>query len=302
MSLMKYRPLGRTGMKVSVIGLGTWQLGGEWGRAFAQRDVDALLDRAGELGVNLIDTAECYGNHRAEAFIGDYIARHDRDRWIVATKFGHRFNRFMDRTDDFSPAGAREQIEASLRSLRVKTIDLYQFHSGPDDAFLNPELWVMLEAQRQAGKIRHLGVSIRSKGSELQAREARGLGLDALQVVYNRLDRRAEGFAFPHAERDGLGLLARVPLASGFLAGAYRAGARFPAGDVRSLMEPATIDAQLREAERIRKAEVPAGVPSAPWAIAWCLRDPRVTAVLAGCKSITQVEENASAAGLVDGA
>ena len=82
-------------MRVSVIGLGTWQFGGEWGRAFSQADADAILDQAGALGINLLDTAECYGDHLSESLVGDYLSRHDRSRWIVATKFGHGFNRFM---------------------------------------------------------------------------------------------------------------------------------------------------------------------------------------------------------------
>ena len=196
---MRYRILGRTGLRVSVIGLGTWQFGGEWGRAFSQADADAILDQAGALGINLLDTAECYGNHLSEGLIGDYLSRHDRSRWIVATKFGHRFNRFMDRTEDFSVAGVRQQLETSLRALRVETIDLYQFHSGTDSQLLNEELWTMLGEQKRAGKVRHLGISILGKGSELQAREAHRLGAEALQVIYNRLDRRPEQLYFSHA-------------------------------------------------------------------------------------------------------
>ena len=189
---MRYRVLGSTGLKVSVIGLGTWQFGGEWGRSYSQAEVDAILDQAAALGINLIDTAECYGDHLSERLIGDYLARHDRSRWLVATKFGHHFRKFMDRADDFSAAGARLQLEASLRSLRMESIDLYQFHSGPDDVFENAELWAMLAAQKDAGKVRHLGISILGKGSQRQALEARRVGAEVLQVIYNRLDRRPE--------------------------------------------------------------------------------------------------------------
>src|SRR5512137_644559 len=114
---MRYRILGSTGLRVSVIGLGTWQFGGEWGRTFSQADADAILDKAAELGINLIDTAECYGDHLSEALIGDYLSRQDRSRWIVATKFGHKFNRFQDRTEVFSPRDVLLQLEASLQAL-----------------------------------------------------------------------------------------------------------------------------------------------------------------------------------------
>jgi aryl-alcohol dehydrogenase-like predicted oxidoreductase len=293
---MKYRVLGSTGLRVSVIGLGTWQLGGEWGRAYTQAEADAIFDRAAELGINLIDTAECYGDHLSESLVGDYLSRHDRGRWIVATKFGHRYNAFLDRTDDFTPEGARLQLEASLRALRVDAIDLYQYHSGPDEPFRDPALWEVLERARRDGKVRHLGVSIRGKGSDVQAREARQRGVDVLQVIYNRLDRRPETEVFPHAERDDLGILARVPLASGFLTGKYHSGVRFPAGDVRASLEPEKVESQIREAQRVRETEVPPGVPMSRWALAWCLRNPRVHSVIPGCKDPAQVEENARAA------
>ena len=296
---MQYRTLGSTGLQVSVIGIGTWQFGGEWGRSFSQAEADAILDRAGELGINLIDTAECYGDHLSERLVGDYLSRRDRSRWLVATKFGHHFNGFLDRADDFAPAGARKQLEDSLRALRVDTIDLYQFHSGPDAAFLNEELWATLAELKRAGKVRHLGVSILGKGSELQAREARRLGAEVLQVVYNRLDRRPEEMYFSHAQRDNLGILGRVPLASGLLTGKYQAGALFPANDVRATFDAARMRQQLAEVERIQQTEVPEGVPMAQWALAWCLQNPLVSAVIPGCKTPAQVEANAAAAGLL---
>src|ERR1039457_2343409 len=176
---MRYRTLGQTGLRPSVIGIGTWQFGGEWGVNFSQPDVDAILDAAAACGINLIDTAECYGpDHLSEKLIGDYLSRRDRSRWIVATKFGHHFNSFMNRDDDFSVDGVRTQLEASLRALKLETIDLYQFHSGSDELFQNEKLWTMLAGQKRAGKIRHLGVSILQRASELQAREAAKFGVE----------------------------------------------------------------------------------------------------------------------------
>ncbi len=293
---MRYRILGGTGLRVSVIGLGTWQFGGEWGRTFSQTEVDAILDKAADLGINLLDTAECYGDHLSERLIGDYLSRHDRSRWIVATKFGHHFNRFLDRTEAFSTADVPKQLEASLRALRVETIDLYQFHSGSDSQLLNDSLWTMLAEQKRAGKIGHLGISILGKGSEAQAREAKRLGAEALQVIYNRLDRRPEQLYFPHAQRDNLGILARVPLASGLLSGKYRPGAAFPANDWRSTFSAEKMSHDLAEAERLQQGEVPRDVPMAQWALAWCLKNPLVSAVIPGCKDPAQVASNAAAA------
>jgi len=298
---MRYRILGFTGLRVSVIGLGTWQFGGEWGHTFSQAEADAILDKAAILGINLIDTAECYGDHLSERLIGDYLSRHDRSRWLVATKFGHHFNRFLDRTEDFSAADVRQQLEGSLRALRIETIDLYQFHSGSDRQFLNEDLWTMLAEQKRAGRIRHLGISILGKGSEAQAREARRLGAEALQVIYNRLDRRPEQLYFPHARQHNLGILARVPLASGLLSGKYRSGATFPANDWRSTFEAVKMRRDLAEVERIRQTEVPAGVPMAQWALAWCLKNPQVSTVIPGCRDPAQVASNAAAAELENG-
>ena len=296
---MKYRTLGRTSLRVSIVGLGTWQFGGEWGKSFTQSEVDAILDRAAEAGVNLIDTAECYGDHLAERLVGDYLSRHERDRWIVATKFGHRFRGFMDRTDHFGPAEVRDELVASLRALRTDRIDLYLFHSGSDEAFLDDGLRAVLEEARRSGMVRNLGVSIRGAGSELQTREAFGRGYGVLQVVYNRLDIRAESDVFPSARRYGLGILARVPLASGFLSGKYEAGDSFAADDYRSTLGAEEITRRVREAERIAAEELPLGVSRTRWALAWCLRDPVVAAVIPGAKSPEQVAENASAADLL---
>jgi myo-inositol catabolism protein IolS len=293
---MKYRKLGKTGLDVSVMGVGTWQFGGEWGRPYQQAEVDAILDKAAEYGINLIDTAECYGDHTSEALIGDYLSRRDRGRWIVATKFGHHFHGFMDRTWDSSVTDVQGQLEKSLRALQVEAIDLYQFHSGSDEAFQQPALWEMLEQQKQSGKIRHLGISIASKGGPLQAREACGVGAEVLQVVYNRLERRAGQDFFPAARKDGLGILARVPLASGFLTGKYSGFKSFPANDARSTFDQAKFHQWVGEVEAIRKTELPAGVPMSQWALAWCLQNPIVSSVIPGSKDVAQLEANAQAA------
>jgi len=297
---MRYRTLGKTGLRPSIIGLGTWQFGGEWGVNFSQLEADAILDAAAACGINFIDTAECYGpDHISERLIGDYLSRRDRSRWLVATKFGHHFNHFMNRTDDFSVAGVQAQLESSLRALRVETIDLYQFHSGSDELFQNEQLWAMLAEQKRAGKIRHLGVSIMQKGSELQARKAAKFGVESLQVFYNRLDRRPEQIYFPLARRDHLGIIGRVPLASGLLTGKYKPGATFAANDVRSNFDAAKMKRDLAAVERLKQEELPAGISMANWAMTWCLQDPLVSSVICGCKNPEQVRANAGAADLL---
>lgn len=295
---MKYRKLGRTGLNVSVVGIGTWQFGGEWGLNYTQAEVDAILDRGRELGINLIDTAECYGDHLSESFIGDYLSRRNREEWLIATKFGHQFHERFTRTDRFDAAAVLQQLDASLKALKTDYVDLYQFHSGPDAAFDNDELWTLLDKQKQAGKILHLGTSIGSNDNLHQTEASSKVGSEAIQVVYNRLDRVPENRVFPSCEQQDLGVLARVPLASGYLSGKYKPGAVFGETDVRHRHDPESTRRKLEEVEEIQRSEVPEGVDMAQWALAWCLKNPIVSTVIPGCKNPAQVEANAAAAEL----
>jgi aryl-alcohol dehydrogenase-like predicted oxidoreductase len=294
---MKYRRLGRTGLQVSVIGVGTWQLGGEWGKDFEQGEVDAILAKAAELGINLIDTAECYGDHLAEKLVGQAI-RGRRDKWILATKFGHKFNERFQRDDAYEPAQVQEQLARSLEALQTDYIDLYQFHSGGDPMFDMPGLWDTLRGFVEAGTVRHLGISVSSKRASLyQVNAASQVGAEAIQVVYNRIQRDAEKEILPSCRRQDLGVLARVPLASGFLSGKYTAETRFSKTDVRAVWQSEEERQKLaQQAEQIKKTEVPEGVPMAQWALAWCLQNPAVSCVIPGCKNVQQVESNAKAA------
>ncbi len=296
---MKYRRLGKTDLKVSVVGVGTWQFGGEWGRPFTPLEADQILGRAKELGINLIDTAECYGDHTSETLIGQAIEK-DRESWIVATKFGHKFHGNFERIQLWSAREVLEQLEASLKALRTDHVDLYQFHSGSDEAFDQDELWQMLNEQVTAGKIRHLGISISNQSENLyQVEQAGKVGASAIQVVYNRLEQIPEQRVFPSCQEQDLGVLARVPLASGFLSGKYKPGQTFTnKDDVRSRHDAAEVQKKLELVQEIQQTEVPEGVDMVSWALAWCLQHPAVTCVIPGCKSVAQVEANARAADL----
>ncbi len=295
---MKYRKLGKTSMKVSVIGVGTWQFGGEWGYDFTQSEVDAILDRAHEEGINLIDTAECYGDHLSESFIGNYLSRRNREDFVVATKFGHDFNGRFERHQLWKPDEVLRQLDASLMALKTEYIDLYQFHSGANEAFFQDDLWTMLDKQVQSGKIRHLGTSIGSNDNLHQTESSSRVGSEVIQVVYNRLDRKPEERVFPSCLEQNLGVLARVPLASGYLSGKYKPGNVFPETDVRHRHQPEETRRKLEMVAEIRQHEVPEGVAMATWALAWCLEHPAVTSVIPGCKNPEQVSLNAAAAEL----
>jgi myo-inositol catabolism protein IolS len=295
---MKYRTLGSTNLSVSIIGLGTWQYGGEWGIDYSDDQVRAIVDKAEGLGVNLIDTAECYGAHRAEELVGKAI-KGSREKWIVATKFGHEFHSFMERSRLFKPEEVRVQLEGSLKALQTEYIDIYQIHSPTDEEFNCPGLWEMLHKETEKGKIRHLGISISSNRNVFQTDAATAVRARALQVVYNRLDRGPEEAVFPSCKRQNLGVLARVPIASGYLSGKYKPGMTFAPGDVRSTHDPENVRKKLEEVERIAEHEVPPGIPMAQWAIAWCLKNPMVCAAIPGSKSPEQLEMNVKAIDLL---
>ena len=291
---MKYRMLGKSNMRVSVVGIGAWQFGGEWGHDYTQPEVDEILGEARNQGITLIDTAECYGDHLSESLVGSAI-KNDRGSWIVATKFGHKFLGHLHRTEHWSAGEVREQLEESLRALQTDYVDLYQFHSGADVHFDNEDLWNTLAELKASGKVRHLGISINPNTNLYQTEAAARVGAEAIQIVYNRLDRKGEEAVLPSCARHGLGVLARVPLASGYLSGKYKPGTTFPDGDVRAARDPSKEDETLGEIERIAATEVPEGVHMAPWALAWCLQHPAVSCVIPGCKTVTQVISNAEA-------
>ncbi len=296
---MKYRVLGKTGLKVSVIGLGTWQFGGEWGKSFSPSETESILKHAQNLGINLLDTAECYGpDHLSERLIGQAI-KGEREKWIIATKFGHHFEKHNDRKFAFAKNEVAKQLDDSLRALQTDYIDLYQFHSSGDEFFFQEDLWAYLNQQVQAGKIRHLGASVsRLEDPIKQVEAASQYGIQAIQVVYNRLDQLPESHILPACIKSQLGVLARVPLASGYLSGKYAPGAQFGNDDVRSSHDKEKTIARLQSVAEIKRHEVPEGINMAQWALAWCLRRPEVTSVIPGGKDKSQVTLNATAADL----
>ena len=292
---MQFRTLGRTGLKISVIGVGTWQFGGEWGRTYTATDAREILNAASEEGINIVDTAECYGDHLAEQLIGETLPGRRQD-WVIATKWGHKFQACFKRNHCFHAADLLEQLEASLKALRTDYIDLLQLHSGSAEVFADQSMWIAARQAQTQGKVRFLGNSIGANTNVNQVDASTAVGVDVIQVVYNRLQREPEAEVFPSCQRQKLGVLARVPLASGFLSGKYKPGHTFPADDVREVWKKTDRDACLAEIQKIAATEVPAGLPMAQWALAWCLRHPAVTTVIPGCKDAAQVHANADAA------
>jgi len=289
---MQYRRLGKTGLEVSVIGIGSWQFGGSWGKTFEQEEVTCILSRASELGINFIDTAECYGHHVSERLIGEAI-KQCREKWFLATKFGHNHQNGLGAAN-YEPEQVLIQLEESLKALQTDYIDLYQLHSGTKEQLENDALWTMLDKQVQAGKIRFLGNSIGNPNMLLQVQQSQHYGISVIQTIYNAVKRKAEEMVFPIAEQQDLGIIARVPLASGFLTGKYYPGHHFCNNDVRSQRPAEGRDNEIQLALDALK-EKPADIPSAIWANQWCLQARQVSTVIPGIKSLEQLEMNARA-------
>lgn len=298
---MKYRRLGKTGLRVSVIGLGTDQFSGEWAKKFTEPEVKEIIEHAHKLGINFIDTAECYGDHLSEALIGKAISQNRKD-WIIATKFGHKFHDHLDRSSRFSPSDVMEQLSDSLKALDTNYIDIYQFHSGTNSEFDQIELWNLLVDQVKKGTIRHLGISIVNSlvlsDDISQIEKAIRVNAEVVQVVYNRLNRKAEELVFPSCQRQNLGVIVRVPLAKGHLTGKYNPGFKFPQNDKRFADDEGQTHKQLELVQEIKKNEVPADMNMAQWALGWCLQHNAVSTVIPGCKNLEQLEFNARAADL----
>ena len=295
---MKYRKLGKTGLETSVIGFGTDQFYGEWGETFSQPSVNKIVDKAHELGINFIDTAECYGDHLSEFFIGNAIKK--REDWIIATKFGHTYPGFKKpRIPNFTVKAIEEQLENSLKALKTDYIDFYQFHSPTNEEFFNENVWNFLEQKIKEGKIRHIGISLISSVVQnddmFQLNHAKIANVDMFQIVYNRINKKAEEKILPFCKQHNFGVLARIPLARGHLSGKYAPDVIFPPNDKRSLEDREQTIHQLEFVQKLKQTEIPLNVNMAQWALSWCLQNPAISAVIPGMKNLEQVELNAKA-------
>lgn len=300
---MLCRRLGNTDLRVSVVGLGTYQLGGDWGQTFGPREAEAIITAAHGSGVNFIDTAKCYGHdHLAETLIGKAIPASQRDDWIIATKFGHRRPADNGAVEAWSAKEVARQLDGSLRALRMDQIDLYQFHSGDDAAFDNDDLSTVLDKAVRDGKVRYLGLSLRAgavdAGDLSQVSQARARGISVLQIAYNRLFPKAAEAALPMAQRFGLAVIGRIPLARGYLSGGYSAATRFPDADLRSADTASSVQDLLARVDEARQ-EAPAGADLAQWAIAWALAHPALSCVVVGTKNPEQIRHSACASALI---
>jgi aryl-alcohol dehydrogenase-like predicted oxidoreductase len=304
---MEYRELGRTGWRISDISFGAWAIGGDaWGGANDAESMRAL-HRAVDLGVNFIDTADVYGDGHSERL----IARLRRERGdagrdiVVATKAGRRLNPHV--AGGYDQANLTGFVERSLRNLDVDVIDLLQLHCPPSAVYEMPEVFGILDDLVAAGKLRHYGVSVERVEEALRAIEYPNV--QSVQIVFNMFRIRPADELFPAARARRVGILARVPLASGLLTGKLTRTTAFSSGDHRSFnrrgeafdvgetFAGVDFDAGLDAVEELRLL-VPPDATMAQLALRWILAFPEVTAAIPGARTTRQVEDNVRAGDL----
>src|SRR3954467_12626057 len=300
---LETRPLGRTGADVSVVGLGTWQLGGDWGDV-SEDDAAAVLDAALDAGVTLLDTADVYGDGRSEERIRTALAARG-ERPFVATKAGRRADPFT--AEQYTAENLRAWIDRSRRNLGVETLDLVQLHTPPLAVYSDQRVYDALDSFVEDGAIAAYGVSIETVAEGLTALQHPGV--QTIQVILNFSGQKPLEELLPAAAAAGVGVLARVPLASGLLTGKYDESTTFPADDHRNFNRHGEafdvgetfsgVPFEVGVAAAREVAEIAGdSVPTAAFALRWVIDQPGVTSVIPGARNVTQVRGNVAAASM----
>ncbi len=300
---MKYRELGRTGWKVSAISFGSWAIGGTWGPV---EDAESLaaLNRAVELGVNFFDTADVYGDGRSERLLAKLRKQH-RENIHVATKAGRRLDPHL--VEGYNRINLTAFVERSLKNLETETLDLLQLHCPPTQVYYTPEVFGVLDDLVKVGKIRYYGVSVEKVEEALKAIEYPNVL--SVQIIFNMFRHRPSELLFEQTKKRKVGVLARVPLASGMLTGKLKPDNTFASDDHRAFNRHGEsfdrgetfsgVDYQvgLRAVDELKDI-CPAGMSMGQFALRWILMFDAVTCAIPGAKRPPQVDENFSAADL----
>jgi len=301
---MDYRSLGRTGFTISSVSYGAWAIGGDaWGKT---DDTESLrsLHRAIDLGVNFIDTADVYGDGHSERLIGR-LRRERKEEIIVATKAGRRLDPHV--AEGFTRKNLDAFVERSLKNLDTDAIDLLQLHCPPPDVYDMPEVFGILDDLVGEGKLRYYGVSVERVEEALRA--ARYPNVQSIQIIFNMFRLKPAEELFPVVREKRIGILARVPLASGLLSGKLRRDSTFEKTDHRNYnrhgesfdvgetFSGVDYDTGLQAVDELRTL-VPADATMAQLALRWILMFPEVTAAIPGAKDTKQTEDNVRAADL----
>jgi len=299
---LEYRDLGQTGLRVSEISLGTWAFGGDWGTV-GEDDAYAALNRAVDLGVNFIDTADVYGDGRSEKLIGRLLKDRPNNEILVGTKAGRRLDPHVPEGYDYDNLSAF--VERSLDNLGVEALDLLQLHCPPTEVYRQDSTFEALDRLQKAGKVRNYGVSVEKVEEARMALDYPGVA--TVQIIFNIFRQKPAEEFFPLAEERNVGILARVPLASGLLSGKMRSGRVFTEDDHRNFnregqafdrgetFSGVNFETGLLAAEELKEL-VPEGNTLAQFALRWILMHPAVSCAIPGGKNPAQVEDNVAAA------
>ena len=235
---MKYRKLGKTGFNISEISLGTWQVGGKWGEPFSYTNADEIINTAIDSGINFIDTADVYSDGLSEKAIGR-VLRTRSERIYVATKCGRQLQPHVN--ESYQSDALRKFVEASLTNMNLECLDLIQLHCPPTQVFYRPEIFELFDKLKQEGKILHVGVSVEKVEEALKAIEYQNVC--TVQIIFNMFRQRPAELFFKEAKRRDIGIIARVPLASGMLTGKFSSESKFSKDDHRNFnIEGAAFD------------------------------------------------------------
>jgi len=295
---MNYRKLGKTGFNISEISIGTWQVGGKWGEKFSNENADKILNDAIDSGINFIDTADVYNNGLSELAIGR-VLKSRSERIYVATKCGRRLNPHVD--EAYQPDVLRRFIEDSLKRLKLETIDIIQLHCPPTEVYYRPEIFELFDRLKLEGKILNLGVSVAKVEEGLKAIEFPNIS--TVQIIFNMFRQRPSELFFKEAVKRDVGIIVRVPLASGLLTGTYNKNTLFGEGDHRfnnrngeyfdkgETFSGIDYESGLKAVEELKllfsKAE-----NLSPIALRWILMHQEVSCVIPGASNVLQVDSN----------
>lgn len=300
---MHHRTLGSTGHEVSEIGFGAWAIGGTWGTVDDEESMRAL-HAALDAGIDFFDTADVYGDGRSERLIAR-LRREREEPFTVATKAGRRLDPHV--ADGYTKASIEGFVDRSLENLEVDALELVQLHCPPTDVYYRPEFFDGMDELVKAGKILHYGVSVEKVEEALKAIEYDGV--ETVQIIFNAFRQRPAELFFREAKARNVGVICRVPLASGMLTGKLDASSSFEADDHRAFnRDGAAFDkgetfsgvdyeAGLAAVDALRPL-VPDGASMAQFALRWILEHDAVSTVIPGAKRPSQVQDNAAASAL----
>ncbi len=301
---MKQRTFGRTGKTVSEIGFGAWAIGGAWGDV-SKDDAKAALHASLDAGTTFIDTADVYGDGRSEQLIAEVLKERGGSKPYVATKLGRRLSPHV--AEGYNKQNMTAFVERSLANLQTDCLDLVQLHCPPPAVYYQQEVFGHLDDLVAAGKIRHYGVSVEKVEEALKAIEYPNV--QSVQIIYNILRQRPASLFFAEAKKRQVGVIARVPLASGLLTGKMNAATAFAADDHRAFnrngeafdkgetFAGVPYDMALEVVEDIRKL-VPAHASMAEFALRWILMEDAVSTVIPGARNAAQAQANSRASAL----